>query len=133
MTSISQAQISRGKDCVLSINGLRTSFRTPADTVKSDDDVSIDLYSDDIFPIVVETGSGKSTNSRILLGLIPADRGKIRASGIAVPGLGKCAMEPQHGTAQIGFQDPHRISTVWKITQLPRRTVSLTPIGTPTL
>jgi len=75
------------KQCLLSVRDLHVNF----DTVRAIDGVSFDLVAGESLAIIGETGSGKTTLARALLGLHPAGsvQGSIRLNGSELIGLGE--------------------------------------------
>lgn len=67
----------------LSVRGLHVHFPSPAGLVRAVDGVSFDLEAGEALAIVGETGSGKTSIARALLGLHPSEcvRGSIRLAG----------------------------------------------------
>ena len=68
---------------LLSVRGLRTTFRTEEGEFAAIDDVSFDLAEGEVLGIVGESGSGKSVTALSLLRLIPSPPGRI-ASGVVL-------------------------------------------------
>jgi oligopeptide/dipeptide ABC transporter ATP-binding protein len=68
--------------CLLSIEDLCVSFRTPEGTVKAVDRVSLSLNQGEILGVVGESGCGKSVTSLSILGLIPSPPGAIDSGRI---------------------------------------------------
>jgi peptide/nickel transport system ATP-binding protein len=79
----------------------RTHLFKPADVVQAVDDVSFDVRRNETLGVVGESGCGKSTVARLLLGILEADAGtvEVRESGDA----GTKTNRP----IQMVFQDSH--------------------------
>jgi len=58
---------------VLSVRNLRVDFKTDDGIVKAVDDVSYDVFENEVLGIVGESGSGKTVSSLAILGLLPPD------------------------------------------------------------
>jgi peptide/nickel transport system ATP-binding protein len=56
--------------------------------------------------IIGESGSGKSTLARCLLGLMPADSGRVEILGTSIIGAKERTLRPLRARAQIVFQEP---------------------------
>lgn len=69
-------------------------------------DVSLELRAGRTLGLVGESGCGKSTTARLLLGLIPATSGEVRYRGRVTTGLSRARMRPLRRDLQIVFQDP---------------------------
>jgi peptide/nickel transport system ATP-binding protein len=67
---------------MLSVSGLTKHFRVRGGTVKAVDDVSFELAPGEVLGVVGESGCGKSTTARLIMGLIPRDRGDVSAQGL---------------------------------------------------
>ena len=68
--------------------------------------VSFVLRSGEVLGIVGESGSGKSTLARLILGLIPVDRGSVTFAGTDVLSASGGRMKACRRGMQIVFQDP---------------------------
>jgi peptide/nickel transport system ATP-binding protein len=66
---------------ILEVKNIVASYRG---TVKVIDDVSIDLRRGDTLAIVGESGSGKSTLARVIVGLLPGQKGDILFDGTSL-------------------------------------------------
>ncbi|MGC8780796.1 MAG: oligopeptide/dipeptide ABC transporter ATP-binding protein, partial [Anaerolineae bacterium] len=77
----------------LSVRDLRVHFPTPAGVVRAVDGVSFDLAAGEALGIIGETGSGKTSIARALLGLHPpgTTTGSIRLAGQELVGLAEDA------------------------------------------
>jgi oligopeptide/dipeptide ABC transporter ATP-binding protein len=72
---------------ILSVQGLKTFFDTPAGIVNAVDDVSFDLASKEILAIVGESGSGKTVTAQSILKLVPAPPGRYAGGKILIDGF----------------------------------------------
>jgi peptide/nickel transport system ATP-binding protein len=117
---------------LLSIKGLRTHFpvRTGllarvTDHVRAVDGVSFDLGAGETLGLVGESGCGKTTVGRTLLGLIPAAGGRVIFEGVDVLMARGVALRRLRRDMQIIFQDPAGSldprMRVWQIVTEPMR------------
>ena len=70
------------------------------------DNVSFDILEGETLGCVGGSGSGKSTLGRLILNLIPADKGKVFLDGTTISNLSSSQMAPYRKDMQIIFQDP---------------------------
>ncbi len=71
------------------------------------DDVSFDIYKGEIFGIIGESGSGKSTIGKCILKLIENDSGKIIFKGEDIANYTPKEMKPLRKNMQMVFQNPY--------------------------
>ncbi len=71
---------------VLSVRGLRTSFRTPQGRLPAVDGVDLDLHAGETLGVVGESGCGKTVTALSILRLIPEPMGSIDAGEIRFGG-----------------------------------------------
>lgn len=69
-------------------------------------DVSLELNAHETLGLVGESGCGKSTTARLLLGLIPVTSGSVTYQGRDLTRLSRAQMRPIRRDLQIVFQDP---------------------------
>jgi len=99
---------------LLAAHGLRRHFRLKggwlnrtAGVVRAVDDVSFSLGEGETLGIVGESGCGKSTAARLLMGLIEPDAGEIRFDGRPVGGPGGMPLREMRRHVQMVFQDSY--------------------------
>jgi len=88
------------KGAVLSVRNLRVEFATDSGTVKAVDDVSYDVFENEVLGIVGESGSGKTVSSLAVLGLLPSTAtitGQIVYRGKSLLGLSEKEMRDFRG------------------------------------
>ncbi len=78
-------------------------FETPA-TLRAVDDVSFSVQEGEVLAIVGESGCGKTTLARMLLGLLPPSGGSIRFAGRPMRQVGRSEIAAR---VQPVFQDPY--------------------------
>jgi peptide/nickel transport system ATP-binding protein len=97
------------KGAVLSVRNLRVDFATDDGVVKAVDDVSYDVFENEVLGIVGESGSGKTVSSLAVLGLLPKTAkisGQIVYRGKSLLGLGEREMREFRGNkVAMVFQD----------------------------
>jgi peptide/nickel transport system ATP-binding protein len=91
---------------VLSAAGLVKTF--PRHGVRAVDGVSLDLIEGTTLGLVGQSGSGKTSVVRMLLGLTPATAGEVRFRGEPLASMGSAARTAMRSRVQVVFQDPYR-------------------------
>lgn len=82
-------------------------FSKKKSIVHAVDDVSFQITKGETLGLVGESGCGKTTLSRMLLGLIPASSGQILFNGKDLCALSQSEMRSMRKEMQIIFQDPY--------------------------
>jgi peptide/nickel transport system ATP-binding protein len=105
------AASSMNENPILTVERLRTSFRTIDGTARAVDDVSWTLRRQEILGIVGESGCGKSVTALSVMGLVPNPPGRvegsIRLQGRELVGLPEATMQRIRGNdVSMVFQEP---------------------------
>ena len=111
---------------VMDVQGLRRHFSvkgsgffpwsSPA-RVRAVDGVSFEIGDNEIFGLAGESGCGKSTVGRLILGLIPATSGRVLFRGTEITRTSRAGLRRLRPRMQMIFQDPYTALN-------PRRTVA---------
>lgn len=95
-------------DIILQLKGVKKYFKVKKkQTVKSVDDISLEIKRGETFGLVGESGSGKSTLGRVIVGLEKPTAGEIIYNGRNIETLDKKEKRIVNREMQIIFQDPH--------------------------
>lgn len=94
---------------VVRVGGLRILFPSldGRETVKAVDGVDFEIRPAETFGIIGESGSGKSTIGRALVGLLDASEGTILLDGRDLSRMSRRERRRERQAYQIIFQDPH--------------------------
>lgn len=125
-------------DAILQVNKLRVWFTEnkdwlgrPVDYFKAVDDVSFELKRGEVLGLVGESGCGKSTISRSLMGLLPVHEGQILFNGEDIAKLHTKDWTRIRRQIQMVFQDPYASlnprMTVGDMLTEPMRTHNIVP------
>lgn len=96
-----------GKECLLSVQHLKKYFTVGRkDLLKAVDDVSFEIYRGETFGMVGESGCGKTTCGRTVIGLYDKTDGLVTYEGQDVHALAGADKKRFKKRAQMVFQDP---------------------------
>jgi len=117
---------------LLSVRDLHCSFETTRGTVHAVRGVSLDLAPGETLALVGESGCGKTTLARCILGLQKPDSGEIRLGGDNLVGLSRREARRYRPRMQCVFQDPFSSLTPRRrVEDLIREPLDVQGIGTP--
>ncbi|MEZ6005211.1 MAG: ATP-binding cassette domain-containing protein [Planctomycetota bacterium] len=102
---------------LLEVRGLKKHFPVDQRILKAVDGVDFELRRGEALGLVGESGCGKSTAARTIVGLYKATEGSVRFDGTELTTLGRGAWRPMRRRIQMIFQDPYASLD-------PRQTVS---------
>lgn len=102
----SKALLFQVKSLVVHFSAKKRLFRPKIEPIKAVNGLSFDLYKGKTLALVGESGCGKTTTSRALLGLLPITSGDIIYRGQNVRTLKGRALREYRKRVQIIFQDP---------------------------
>lgn len=95
------------RDLCVEFQGNRGGWWRPQPyTVRAVDQVSLDVWPAETLGIVGESGCGKSSLARAILGLVKAQSGSVRWQGEELLGLDEEALRRKRRDIQMIFQDP---------------------------
>ncbi|MGA7951031.1 MAG: ABC transporter ATP-binding protein [Thiobacillaceae bacterium] len=98
---------------VLDVQDLQVSFTLKSGglfgrhRIRAVDGISFHIQSGETLALVGESGCGKTTAAKAILGLNPIAEGRVRLNGETVSGLSNHQFKPHRRIAQIVFQDPY--------------------------
>jgi peptide/nickel transport system ATP-binding protein len=81
--------------------------RQPRQLLRAVDDVSFSIRRGETLALVGESGCGKSTVARLLVGLHQPSAGRVLFEGLPLAGSGQGRSRPGHQRIQMIFQDPY--------------------------
>ncbi len=93
---------------LLSVTNLTVLFerKHSPDALRAVDNVSLNLFPHEILGLVGESGCGKTTLSRAIMGLTPVDAGSVVLQGTDLTKLTTAQLRKQRVKMQMVFQDP---------------------------
>ena len=95
------------QDAILTVEGLSVHFPTARGTVRAVDGIDLAIRKGETLGLVGESGCGKSTVARTIVGLVHPTAGRILVGGVEIQGLSARDMRPLREQLQMVFQDPY--------------------------
>ncbi len=95
------------KQKLLEIKDVSKHFKVADGTLKAVNHINLDIYKGETLGLVGESGCGKSTFGRVLMGVYPATEGKIFYHGKEDFEINKKNLFKYAKVAQLIFQDPY--------------------------
>jgi oligopeptide/dipeptide ABC transporter ATP-binding protein len=92
---------------LLSVRDLRVHFSAGSSTVRAVDGVDFTLQAGETLALVGESGCGKSSLAKALVGLNPITSGAALLRGEQISGLSRRALRRYRSELQLVFQDPY--------------------------
>jgi oligopeptide/dipeptide ABC transporter ATP-binding protein len=92
---------------ILAVEDLAVHFEVARGVVRAVDGVDLALVQGETLGLVGESGCGKSTVARTIVGLVRPVRGRVRLDGVEIQGLGDEELRPLRRRLQMVFQDPY--------------------------
>jgi peptide/nickel transport system ATP-binding protein len=90
--------------------------RRPRTLLRAVDGVSFEIARGETLALVGESGCGKSTVARMMVGLYAPSRGRVAFEGTDLSTLGTAAGKPLRSKLQMIFQDPYAsLNPRWKV------------------
>ena len=88
----------------------------PKQILKAVDGIDFQIAKGETFSLVGESGCGKSTVARLIVGLYRPSAGSIEFEGRDISGLGRVEMAPLRRRLQMIFQDPYAsLNPRWRV------------------
>ncbi|QSZ26922.1 ATP-binding cassette domain-containing protein [Aceticella autotrophica] len=95
------------KDTILEVKNLKKYFNVSGGVLKAVDDVSFYIRKGETLGLVGESGCGKSTTGRTIIGLYEATEGSVVFDGMKIHNMKKDVRKKFTRKAQMIFQDPY--------------------------
>ena len=98
------AEVTAAETPVLEVAGLTVDIDVPAGELHAVTDVDFHVRRGETFCLVGESGCGKTTLARMMLGILAPSSGEIRLDGTAIAGIDRKSIARR---VQPVFQDPY--------------------------
>lgn len=104
---MSNKQDNKQENKLVEIQQVSKHFKVSEGILKAVDSVNLDIYKGETLGLVGESGCGKSTFGKVLMGIYPPTSGKIIYHGKETMEINKSNLFAYSKVAQIIFQDPY--------------------------
>ena len=102
-----EIQQSENREILVEVKNLKKYFNVTEGILKAVDDVSFNIFKGETLGLVGESGCGKTTCGRTVLGMYSKTEGEVLFSGEDVHSMNKKERKEFRKKAQIIFQDPY--------------------------
>ena len=92
-------------EVILKVEHLSKTYKSKKRTTKAVDDISFYLKKGETLALVGESGCGKTTTGRIIVGLLKSDSGLVQFNNQQINNISKRAFRKLRSSIQIIFQD----------------------------
>src|SRR4051794_33504209 len=92
---------------LLEVKNVSKEFRRGHKVVRAVDDVSFTIEQGQTMSLIGESGSGKSTVGRIVLGLIKPESGQVLFEGKNLTDMSKRELRRMRSSISVVFQEPY--------------------------
>jgi len=112
--------VGRSDEVVLAARHLRKSFKAPnGQRIDAIRDVSLQLHQGEVLGIVGQSGSGKSTVARVLMGLTTCDEGSVLFHGVQWLKGNQLELRRVRGKIAMVYQDPYSsFDPRWRVSRI---------------
>lgn len=125
----------RSGEPLVTVNGLKTYYDTDgfaSEPVRAVDGVDLEIRKGETMGLVGESGCGKTTLGRTLIGLESATAGTVRSQGTEVTSLSGKALRRWQRNATLVFQDPESsLNDRMTVGEIVREPLDAHGLGTP--
>lgn len=93
---------------VIAFRNVSKTFQAPDGTpVKAVSDFSVDIMAGETVALIGESGSGKTTVGKLMLGLLSPDSGEVAFEGVSMASAHEAARRRMRAKLQVVFQEPY--------------------------
>jgi peptide/nickel transport system ATP-binding protein len=119
------------REPILDVKNLVVKFKLPQGVVHAVDNVSFSLFSGETLGIVGESGCGKTTLGRAILGLVPSESGSVFLGQENILHTSPRLLRQARRSIQMVFQDPGAsLDPRWSVGRLLAEPLRIHGIGT---
>ena len=93
---------------VIAFRNVSKAFRSPdGSVVRAVSDFSVEIMPGETVALIGESGSGKTTVGKLMLGLLVPDSGEVLFEGASMSGMHESERHRMRATLQVVFQEPY--------------------------